>query len=578
MLEKTGYPSIDKPWMKYYEQDTSKIEKCSLYHNIWRYNHQHLDDIAILYYGRKIKYRDMFLYVDKCASALEHLGVKKGDCISLCTSGAPEAIYLVLACSKIGAIANFVNPLFKKEQMIDRINDTEGELLFVLDKMYSFVEEAISKTCIKKVIIIPASISMSFIPKMITKGVCIKNNITNTIKWRTFLKWGIGRTVCEAEYEKDLAVVMVYSSGTTGASKGIVLTNDGINSTIEHYLSPVFPYKRGDRFLQIIPIWFSTGIVLSFLMPICLGVTVIPELVFSKESFAKDIAKYHPEMTLGATSLWQYAIKSKDLRKVDLSNMSYPITGGEAVSEQAEKDINSFLYSHGCRSNLIKGYGMCELGSTISTSSLIHSKYGSTGYPISGVMVAAFDENTNEELKYGERGEIRVCSPARMKGYFKNPEATKDFFKTDKKGNVWGCTGDIGYIDEDGDVFIQGRKQDSFWSSAGKKVYLFDIEHLALQDHAISQCKAIAIGKNSDIPVLHLVIKDQCEEDYKKIISRLSCKMKEEFPEYAQPKAYKIRSSFPVHPNGKRNNEILKNEKDGYIDCEGLETWEIHSY
>lgn len=204
---------------------------------------------------------------------------------------------------------------------------------------------------------------------------------------------------------------MVYSSGTTGASKGIVLTNDGINATISHYMISDFPYKRGNRFLQMIPVWFSTGMVISLLMPLCLGITTVLEPIFSKESFVADMKKYKPNMTLAATSLWLYAMKCKELKNADFSFLTYPITGGEQVLPRVELALNNFLQSHGCNTSLLKGYGMCELGSTVSTDSLICVKPGASGYPISHVTVAAFDPDTNQEMKYNERGELRVQSP-----------------------------------------------------------------------------------------------------------------------------------------------------------------------
>ena len=571
-MENTDYPSNDKPWLKYYCDTVFRNDLAStIFHRIYEHNKSYLDDVAILFYGRKITYQKLFQETDSCASALISLGVKKGDCISLCMSSVPEAIYLVLACCKIGTIANFINPLFSKEQMIDRINDTGAQLLFILDKMLSFIEDIVPVTCIKKVIYIPYITSMPKITACflkITQQQEKKNR--SFINWTTFIKMGKDTEAVELAYEKDLGVVMVYSSGTTGASKGILLTNDGINATISHYLSSDFIYRRQDKFLQIIPIWFSTGIVLSILMPLCLGITLIPELVFSKESFTKAIAKNKPEMTLAANSLWMYAIRTKELDHIDLSNLVYPISGGETISIQSENEINEFLQEHHCKSKLIKGYGMCELGSTITTTSFKHSKLESAGYPIKNVIVSAFDMKTNQEKKYNKRGEIRVCSPARMKEYYKNVTATQAFFWKDIDNRIWGCTGDIGYVDEDGDVFILGRAEDSFVSEQGEIIYLFDIERVVLKEPEISQCKAIALNCNGiSVPVLHIVLKTNYLEYGLELIQKIDHKCSEVLPSAARPIAYKLRKSFPVHPNGKRNTKSLEEEKDGYIDFKG---------
>lgn len=573
----TGYPSIDKPWLKYYSQEALNTypDECTIYRNIYNRNKDYINNTAINYYGNLITYGVLFKKVEVVAKALKSNGVKKGDCVALCTSGCPEAVYVVLACSKIGALANFINPLFSPEQMIDRINDTEAQLMFVMDEMIHFVQPIIDKICAKNIIVMPISNSMRFpigsivkIRQSKDKGKYIVGS--KKVNWKDFIESGHSYTEeTEIEYEKDQPVIMVYSSGTTGASKGIVLTNDGINATVAFYLSPDFPYSRKSSFLQMIPVWFSTGIVFSILMPLCLGVSVIPELAFSKENFSKDLKKYKPNMTLTATSLWLYAINDKTLANVDLSNMRYPITGGEAVKDQDEASINQFLKVHGCKERLLKGYGMCELGSSVLSTSLEYTKENAAGYPILHVTVGAFDTVTNKELKYGERGEIRVLSPARMKEYFKNEIATQQYFYIDEKGQKWGCTGDIGYVDEDGFAYICGRASDSFVKSDGTVAYLFDSEAIMLEDDAVSQCKSVVVGiDNQKELCAHIVLKPDCEEADITIVNRLYKSCLDKLPLDECPRKYKIRESMPVHASGKRNNEALMKEKDGYIEAE----------
>lgn len=570
----TGYPSVDKPWLKYYSEETKKMQpdKCTLFRSIFKRNSNYMKDTAIQYYGNNISYNHMFCMVEKTAKALKKAGVKKGNYIALCTSGVPEAIYLVLACSKIGAVANFLNPLFSKEQMRARINDTNAQYLFVMDEMISYIEDVVGQTCISTIVVLPIKESMKRAYKIVMGMTQKKKRYTLGHKlytWERFIHTGENyKGETEIEYERNLPVIMVYSSGTTGASKGIVLTNDGVNATITHYLSPDFPFERGYTFLQMIPIWFSTGIVLSILMPICIGATVIPELLFSKENFVKNIKKHRPEMTLTATSLWLYAVSSNKLKNTDLSNMKYPITGGEPVKLQDETDINCFLAEHGCTSTLLKGYGMCELGSTVTADSKAHSKKGSSGFPILGVVVAAFDMETDEEQPFGKRGEIRVCSPARMKEYYKNPTATQKYFYMDKKERIWGCTGDIGYVDEEGDVFILRRSNDSFLREDGKTAYLFDSEAVILGDEAVSQCKTIAIHKaGKEIPYAHVVLNKSKGVTESEVIKRIDEACKRYLPKEEIPMGYKIRTEMPVHANGKRNIEALMTEKDGYVFC-----------
>lgn len=564
----TGYPSIDKPWLKFYTEAeiNAPIPKCTVYENIFNNNHQHPNDIALLYFGKKISYKKLFAETDKAAKAFVTTGVKAGDNVVLCMPATPEAIYAILALNRLGANAVMLNPLFTEAQMVDRIQETNASILIVMNELYRVVNKVIPQTAIQTVIACPAVNSLGSVVKLIKKVRKIKDTVT----WNDFIIRG-KTTALHAPfpYQPEYPAIMVYSSGSTGASKGIQLTNDGVNATIAHYQNTDFPYERGDTFLQMIPAWFSTGIVLSVLMPLCVGITVIPEPIFSKESFVKDLVKYHPNMTLTATSLWTYAITAEEMRNIDLSGMKYPITGGEILLPQIEHEINQFLREHRCNSPFIKGYGMCELGSTVTSNSHTHTKEGSCGYPISGVTIAAFDPQTNQEMPYNQRGELRVLSPAHMKEYYCNPTATEEFFWTDAYGQRWGCTGDIGFVNEDGDVFVLGRGTDSYIAENGTLVYLFDAEYAILKDPAIAACKVVDVEVDGVAPpVAHVICKQSCKDAQVDIVRRIDNLCRKNLAEYAVPRGYKFRTSFPVHTNGKRDVQALRAERDGFVDAE----------
>lgn len=564
----TGYPSVDKPWLQFYtEEELSKEPVCStVYERLYKNNVNYKNDIALVYFGHKITYGQLFENIDLCKSALIANGVKSGDRVALLMSATPELLYVIFALCRIGAVANLISPLFTEEQIIDRTNETEADIMFVLDQLFGKVSGVMDRLCIKKYVIIDVANSMSGITKFIASKKMDKHiPYTETVKnWTEFLKVRLSKSK-DFSYKPDYPLIMVYSSGSTGASKGIVLTNDGMNATISHYVDTNFPFIRGNTFLQMIPTWFSTGIVLSVMMPLCIGITVILEPVFSGESFSKDIKKYKPNMTLGATSLWLHVLSDPKMKSVDLSRFIYPITGGEQVLPETEVAINEFLKAHGCKTPLIKGYGMCELGSTVATSSPTHSKPLSVGYPISHVIVSAFNDK-HEEMRYNERGEIRVVSPAHMKEYFKNEKSTNDFFYTDKNGLVWGRTGDIGYVDEDGDVYILGRATDSFVSKSGITIYNFDIEAVIQEDNCVTDCEVVGVSEGAyEIPVAHIIKTRDCTLSDAELIDRIYRTCKDRLEPELIPHGYKLVESFPMKNNGKRNMEAIKQDTESLV-------------
>ena len=591
----SGYPSIDKPWLKYYSTKAihTKPAECTVYQNIYQNNQAHPHDLALEYFGVKITFSKLFAQVESCAKALLHAGVHLGDRVTLCTSGTPEAIYVVLACSKIGALANFVNPMFQPAQIRDRINETNAAFLFVLDKLYASVSPILSETCIRHLVVLPATASLPAPLRILAE---LKSPLEPELKqalhenskhslWSAFIKTGSSyASPTEAPYQKDTPVVMVYSSGTTGASKGIVLTNDGINATIAQYETGFPEVSRQKKFLHIVPIWFSSGISISLLMPLCLGVSCVLEPLFSPETFTSDLEKYSPNYIFGATSLWLYAMEHLD-SKHDLSFLICPMTGGEQLLPETEFQINEFLSAHHYSCGLQKGWGMCELGATVASTSSDktpagpRNKIGSTGIPLPLATVSAFDPDTGKELPYGQRGELQVSTPCCMKEYYQNPDATNAFFRVDEQGRKWGHTGDIGYLDADGFVYVLGRAVDYFIDAQSQKHYLFDIENVILQNPAVDICEVVVLHRDgSSFPVAHILLKKDFFGDKLQLLKELHTHCEQVLPAPAVPSAYKFRDSFSVKPSGKRDTEALTHEYNDYLVFENAAIHSVDFY
>ena len=576
-----GYASIDKPWQKYYSKEALNIDfpECSVYDYIYNNNKNHLDQIALEYYGNKITFKEMFKKVDECAKALKKAGIKKGDNVSMCIPGVLETTYMTLALSKIGACGNMLSPAFSKEQLLDKLNESESSILILLDEFYiENVAYAIDKSNVEKIVIVPISDSlpfginyaknvMDYIKILKKQKISLPKN-EKFIKWKKSIKEGQNyKGTLESTYQKDLPLVMVYSSGTTGMSKGIVLTNDGFVAMFKQHELSGMNFKRGQKCLQIIPTWFSTGICNSLMMPLSFGITVVFDPIFDKNRFANNIRKYKPSHAIAPTSHWEAILNNDKLKNTDLSSFVYPIAGGEALKPSLENSLNKFLKDHHATATMGKGWGECELGSCVTVTKENCNKPNSAGIPLSSVIVSSFDDNTEEELGYRKRGQLEVYSPCRMKEYYKNPEATSKFFRIDEQGRMWGRTGDIGYVDEDGFVYIEGRATDYILDQNNQKIYLFDIENKILEDEAVQLCEVIGMKLNNEereIPLAHIVLKEEYKDQEDEILRRIENKCLDELPTSYIPLGYKFREKFDATPGGKRDTTALKQEKDGY--------------
>ena len=559
----TGYPSIDKPWLKYYTEEAinAKTPKCSIYQNIYDGNADHLSDVALLFFGKRITYKQLFAEIDKAAKAFIASGVLCGENVVLCMPAIPETIYAILALNRIGANAVMLNPLFTDEQLIARISETDAKLMVVVNELYGRVENVIPKTTIKKVVSCAAVNSLGVIVKLLKKA----KTITGTTAWNDFLKQGKDANLIVPEYEPNRPAIMVYSSGTTGASKGIQLTNDSVNSTITEGVQIGFEWQRGDRWFSQIPVWFSTGICAQTLVPLKYGITIILEPIYDFEVFYQHIIKYKPNFMITACGLLDY-LMTKQPKAEAYQGFKFLCAGGEYVTPSAEKKYNDWLKSNDNHYGFFKGYGMCECGGTVTASSPKSNAVGSAGIPTPNVVVPAFDLETGKECKYGERGEIRVLTPSRMLGYYKNPDATAEYFHNDEQGRIWACTGDMGYVKEDGSVYVDGRISSSYKNATGETIYLFDIERAVLDIEQVRQCKVVVSDINGErMHVAHVALTTNADKDTVLILIKKHCSNK--LPINHVPTLIKLYdASLPVAPSGKLNVTMMENDIDGVIE------------
>lgn len=569
----SGYPSIDQPWIKFFVQEelAKTREKRTVYQEVLNNNQQYPKDLALEFFGAKINFAEFFKNVNATAKSFEEYGIKKGDFVTICAAGTPETAYAFYALSKIGAIANMMAPYFDKEQMVNRIADCESDFLIVMDKFYPIIKDSIKKSRIKNIVVLPTM--NSSLLRYVTKGLELEKH-SNEIFWNQFIRDGKKRAETNiVDYEKDLPLAVVYSSGSTGASKGILLSNDSFQNSIQAYPASGMDVARGQKFYQIIPPWYSTGLSTSIHLPLSYGASVFMDPRFERKIFINNIIKAKPNYTVAPTSMYEGFITEKLKKNQDLSFFNYPFEGGEALRQEVATQIEQVFKEHGSDAKLRVAYGQCECGAAITTQTQKTEKYdGSVGIPLPGVTVSIFDEDFNE-LPYYERGQILVCTPCSMLEYYKNPEATAKYFYTDEQGRKWNCTGDIGYIDENGDLFVQGRASD-FTMVNDKKIYNFDLENIIFNHPKVKMCDVL--NKTCDDAqqlVAHIILEDNFAEQTKSqpelienVLKEIQKMIYEQFGDLDfVPTIFKIRDSFPHHPSGKRDIAAIKNETEGFI-------------
>ena len=309
------------------------------------------------------------------------------------------------------------------------------------------------------------------------------------------------------------------------------------------------------------PPFIAYGIILGIHCPITLGwnTRIIPQ--FDANKFDELIIKYKPNGIMGVPSYWETVMKSNKIKDEDLENLSDILLGGDFTKEEFEKNLEQYLRKHNCKAIIEKGYSETEASSNATISSSVANKYGSVGIPLSKTVICAYDTEKNEELPIGEIGELTIKSPTIMKSYFENTKATDEVIKDTDDGKIL-FTGDLGYVDGDGFVYVIDRKKRVIPRS-GFKVFPSQIENLFLKNEKIEQCIVVGIPDEVDVnaPKAHIILKDKYKE-YSEIVKD---ELKEMFlnstlPAYFEPVEYKFRDEIPHTSIGKVDYQALINE------------------
>ena len=587
--ELSGYATVDKPWERFHPKDSCNLNnfpQMTAYDYLVNENKNYMDDFALGYvYGDDITYRQLFALVDKVAKSLKELGIEKGDFVTMGPLNLPEYVATFLAISKIGAVANMIAPTWTHEQMVERIAETKSKHMIVVDRIHSRYEKAINELEMKNIVVISPLDSMSKEVKLgelkkhpirtiksILKPEFITPKDNRYIKWHDFINNNVYSNKNTYEpWEPRRPLIMVYSSGSTGPSKGIVLPNESFTAMVHSHKVSNMKFTRGNIIFTIIPPFFSTSVNTCLYLPLGLGVKTILQPAISPETFAGGLARYNPHYAVVSPSLWASAVGHPSLKNADLSNGIYYITAGERLHPRLAEALKNEFKSHGFKGVMDSGYGQCEGGAGFSNT--IDSGFipGSSGKPYPGVTMGIFDIDTDEELKYNQRGRLRAYTPMRMNEYFNNSEATSKYF--DRGVDELVDTGDYAYIDEDGNLFSEGRISDSIIDSSGKRLQLGDIEEVLFQEESCidsMQPEASGISVNNEskkVIVAHIAIKPQfygTETEILKRIDKLCIEKLSSLSKDAIPVGYKFIQGFTIASNGKRDTSPFKNDREGY--------------
>ena len=453
------------------------------------------DQVAFDFMGKSTTYRKLVQEIETCAKALKTIGIREGDRVTIAMPNCPQAIYMFYAVNLVGGIANMIHPLSAEKEIEFYLNESESVTAITLDQFYHKFERVRQNTKVVNLIIASVKDALSKPIKagyMLTQGRKIEKipEDAPVIRWAEFMKLS---NYCFYRYKvqckSDDPAVILYSGGTTGTTKGIVLTNKNFNALSQQVVAANPMFRPGDKMLAAMPLFHGFGLGVCIHTMLTQGGRCILVPRFTPESYAKQITKYQCNFIAGVPTLYEALLRLKCMDGANLSCLKGVFSGGDSLSIELKKKFDKFLYDHKATIQVREGYGTTE---TVTACCLTPShmyKEGSIGLPFSDTYIKIVEPGTDRELPYGEEGEILLAGPTVMKEYMNHPDETAQTLRTHADGLTWVYTGDLGTMDEQGFVYFKGRAKRMIITS-GYNVYPGQLENI-LDAHEYVQMSCV---------------------------------------------------------------------------------------
>lgn len=569
-MTKNENMNVKAPWIDHLDGIPAHLDyfQGSMYDKIAEVSENYPDYIAYDFMGGKVKYKDFISKVDKCARALAGIGVKPGESVTICMPNAPQAVIMFYAVNKIGAIANMVHPLSSEKEIEFCLKESSSVVCLTLDQFYGKFENIRENVHLRNLILTSVKDVLSPIKRKgyyLVEGRKIKKVPANAeiIWWEKFLldgkKYhGPFHVVRKAE---DPAVIL-YSGGTTGTQKGILLSNLNFNALAQQIVATNPMYRPGDKMLAVMPIFhgFGLGVCIHSMLANGGRCLLIPR--FNPESYAKLLKKHRPNFIAGVPTLYEALLRIKSFDRVDLSCLKGVFSGGDSLSIELKKRFDKFLKDHNASIPVREGYGTTECVTASCLTPVNRYKEGSIGLPFPDTFYKIVKPGTEEEVPYGEEGEICLSGPTVMIEYINNPEETANTLRRHKDGLKWIHTGDLGMMDEEGFVYFRQRIKRMIITS-GYNVYPSRIENILDAHELVHMSCVIGVPDPYKMQkvVAFVVLRPEARVSNEEATQILMEYLKKHVAKYALPASIEFRESLPKTLVGKVAYRILEEEE-----------------
>jgi len=569
--------SIIAPWLDAYGEvpQTLDYPDCSMVELVLKTADKYPDCFAYDFFGCKQTYRAFADEIRLCARGLLAVDIKPDERVTICMPNTPQAVIVLYALNLIGAVANMVHPLSAEEELVGYINDSKSVAVLTLDQFSPKLLEILPRTCARMLILTGADDGLNGIKKplyRLTKGRKLPRPASGgkILRYTDLLKRG---QEYSGEYDAgkrgDDVAAILYSGGTSGTTKGILLTNLNFNALAMQTVAAGDCVYPKHRMLAIMPVFHGFGLGVCIHTSFISGIMAIMIPQFSIGTYAKLLNKHKPHYIAGVPTLYEAMLRLRNIEKLDMSQLMGVFSGGDSLSIQLKRKVDAFLKEHGSTEQVREGYGLTECVTASCLTPRKFHKEGSIGIPYPDTFYKIVRQGTQETLPYGEEGEILVSGPTVMKGYDNNQEETEKTLQAHEDGRVWLHTGDLGTMDEEGFVYFRQRIKRMIVTS-GYSVYPTQLEN-AIESHEKVLISCV-IGVPDDYKIQRIkafiTLRDD-QEATEEIKASIYEHCKKTIAKYAMPGEFEYRKELPRTLVGKVAYIELEKEEQAKTAADG---------
>ena len=559
--------SYSAPWTAFYGSTPATLDypRKTMYQMVADSARRYPKNTAYVFMGKETTYEAFLARIDAAAKGLVNLGIKKGDKVTICMANTPQALDCFYALNRIGAIPNMIHPLSAPKEIAFYLNFSKSRAILTLDQFYNKVAEIVPELenpC--EILIAKIGDELPFPLNLIyphTKGGKHPLPKSGYTLWSSLLAAG-KKAVLPADDGKwsDCGAIL-YSGGTTGTTKGIMLSNMNFNALgLQTIAASGYESVAGMKMLSIMPVFHGFGLGVGIHTALIGGATCVLVPQFSVKVYADTLLKQKPELIPGVPTLFEALLRAEKLENADLSFLKGIFSGGDTLSPELKKKVDAFLKAHGCDQQIREGYGTTECVTASCLTPKDYARSGSIGVPFPDTYYKIVGPGTTEELPANHEGEICISGPTVMLGYMDNPEETAQTLRHHGDGRIWLHTGDLGHMDEDGFVYFRQRMKRMIITS-GYNVYPSQLENII--DGHEKVLLSCVIGVKDPYRVQRVkayVVPMPGVEPTEELKAELLEYCSSRIAKYAMPREIEFRTELPKTLVGKVAYRVLEEE------------------